>query len=508
VFQIRCEGDPSKMSGEMKLLHKRLQSLPRFTNRSGAGYSGFRASVLSVEGRLGIARLEFLRDPLAPTSEQERLTDGLALQRFEGEASLISQFDLEVADSGLRIHLPDGSAVLARLPQIRSTIRMSPKASTDYGIQWSTHVIEAWTPSGNIPAPPDQKTLDRLSGELHLNAGLHWGNALILLPRFEGRLAEADRIALDVEAAIEYDSRLISLGDLVLVREIREEGALWDREDSLVAHLPAAESPDNGSQVLLRDTASDTESVRWIAPIRGDGGDTYRMILTSRDGALIDSRCVPLINRFRFDIEVGGTQHSDAEPSAFKNPSWLAKERSEIDPNRPWRERLPRDRFLGRPGVWLTKADQETVDRILDLIALQASEFVKIVDPHASVASLDEVVTRLPTNIPIKFLTSNVNAKADFVARLAELRTHGYRVEVLRIHRDGGPKGTPLHDRYVVTAGAGWYLGTSCNSLATNASLIAEVTPADARRLEEQFDKWWADEVIGKDGQPCSREEL
>lgn len=234
----------------------------------------------------------------------------------------------------------------------------------------------------------------------------------------------------------------------------------------------------------------------------------YRMILTSRDGALVDSRSVPLINGFRFDIEVSSEQLSDSEPSALKNPSWLAKVRSEIDPNRPWRDRLPRDRFLGRPGVWLTKADQETVDGILDLIALQASGFVKVVDPHASVASLDEVVPRLPTNIPIKFLTSNINAKADFAARLAELRAHGYHVEVLRVHRDGGPTGTPLHDRYVVTAGAGWYLGTSFNSLATNASLVAEVTPADARRLEEQFNEWWSQDVLGIDGRPCSREQL
>jgi hypothetical protein len=496
------------LPGEMKFLYQRLKSLPRFIRKNGAGYAGFRAFVVSAGDRLGIARLEFSNESFEVKDEEEVIAERLTLQLFQGDASRISDFDLEVAEAGLRIHLPNGSAVLASSPQTRSTIHMSPKASTEYGIGWSTHIVEAWTPSGNLPKQPDQQTLERLSGELHLNADLHWGNALILMPRFEGRLAAAEGIALEVEAAIEYDSRLISLEDIVLVREIREERSLWDREESLIAQLPVAKNANKNSQILLRDVASDMESVRWIGPIRGDGGDTYRMVLTSRDGALLDSRSVPLINRFRFDIEVSGEQLLDSDPSALKNPSWLAKERSEIDPNRPWRNRLPRDRFLGRPGVWLTKADQETVYGILGLIVLQASEFVKVVDPYASVASLDELVARLPTNIPISVITSRVNEEAEFVARLTELREDGYRVEIRRIHRDGQPSGTPLHDRSIVTSGAGWYLGTSFNSLATNASLIAEVTPADARRLEEQFDKWWSEEVIGKDGQPCSKEQL
>jgi len=68
------------------------------------------------------------------------------------------------------------------------------------------------------------------------------------------------------------------------------------------------------------------------------------------------------------------------------------------------------------------------------------------------------------------------------------------------------PTKTPLHDRYIVTQDAGWILGSSFNSLASNHSLIAELTPADAKRLEEQFSDWWANDVIGKDGQPCTKE--
>lgn len=497
------------MSGEMKLLYQRLRSLTRFIHRHEAGYAGFRAFVVSAGDRLGIARLEFSSESFAVKDEEEVIADGLTLHVFQGDASRISEFDLEVADGGLWIHLPNGQAVLARLPQTRSTIHMSPKASSHFGIQWSVHVMEAWTPAAYLPSLPDQQVLEQLSGEFHLDARVHWGNALILMPRFEGRLADAEGIALEVEAAIDYNSGLIDPEDLVLVREIWEEGTLWDREEDIVGQLPASnEGADEHKQVLLRDVATDTESKRWTAPIRGDGGNTYRTILTSRDGTLLDSRSVPLINSFRFDIEVSGEQPSVSEPSALKNPRWLLKERSEVDPNRPWRDRLPRDRFLGRPGVWLTKADRETVDGILNLIALQASEFVKVVDPYASIALLDELVARLPTNVAIKVVTSRVNSQTAFVSRLTDLRTHGYQIEVLRIHRDGKPSGTPLHDRYLVSSGAGWYLGTSFNSLATNASLVAEVTPADARRLEEQFDKWWSDEVLGKDGKPCSKEQL
>jgi hypothetical protein len=51
-------------------------------------------------------------------------------------------------------------------------------------------------------------------------------------------------------------------------------------------------------------------------------------------------------------------------------------------------------------------------------------------------------------------------------------------------------------------------LGTSFNSLASNASLVAELTPADAAGLERQFDQWWNDDVPGKDGRICQKETL
>jgi len=508
VFTIQCGGDHTKMSGEMKLLYRRLMSLKRFIQKHEAGYEGFRALVVSAGDRLGVARLEFTRESLEAMDKKEAIANTHTLRLFQGDASRIAEFNLEVTEAGLLIHLPKSPPVLARLPQARSTIHMSPRASSEYGIQWSTHSVEAWTPSGNLPERPDQQTVARLSGELHMDVDRHWGNALILMPRFEARLPDTQGIAVGVEAAIDYDSSLISPGNLVLVREIWEEGMLWDREQSTLGGLPTSKETETQRQVLLSDVASGTEDSRWVDAIRGDGGDAYVITLATRDGGLLDSRRIPLITSFKLDIEVSSEYPFASELSALKNPGWLTRERSEIDPNRPWKDRLPRDRFLGRPGVWLTKADKETVDGILDLIALRASEFVKVIDPHAHIDLLDALVIRFPTNIPIKVLTSNISTKAKFVARLSELRAHGYRIDVLRIHRDGGPSGTPLHDRYVVTSGAAWYLGTSFNSLATNASLVAEVTPADARRLEEQFDEWWSNEVLGRDGEPCSKDQL
>jgi len=500
----RVEGSPALTTSEMRLLFSRLERLKEFVGRYKAGYAGFKATVLAVDKRLGIGRLEFTRESLAPCEVHEEIADGLTLHRFQGDASLMSSFPLEVTDMGLQLHMPGEVVAEASTPQCRSLIQMSSSAEIEYGLAWSIHSVEAWTPAGRLPALPEPEALEQLRCHFYLDVAKHWGNLLLLMPCFGGRLPAADRLGWELEAVIEYDSRLIKLDDLVLVREIWEAGNLWDREANAVSSLipiNADELDDGIPHVAVKDLATGRSLSCPIPPIHGDGGDSYRILLTARGGQLLDARTVPLLNSYRFDIEVGLL-----ESSVIKNPRWKHRERSSVDPNRPWKERLPRDRFLGRPGLWLTRADPEEVAKLLELLAAQALEYVKIVDPYAGVDLLTAFVARLPNNIGVRLITSRIDSKGAFLEKLRELRSHGYRIQVLRIHREEGPSGTPLHDRFVVTRGAGWYLGTSFNSLAKNASLVAELTPADAAQLEAQFDGWWANDVRGRDAKACTKE--
>jgi hypothetical protein len=73
--------------------------------------------------------------------------------------------------------------------------------------------------------------------------------------------------------------------------------------------------------------------------------------------------------------------------------------------------------------------------------------------------------------------------------------------------QDGGPKLTPLHDRFIVTENSrSWILGTSFNSLDTNVSIISELPMRVTQALDRQFNRWWTDPVEQKDGsQDCNK---
>jgi len=155
MIEVQVKGEQGTMSHEMQLLLKRLQRLPKFVNRHEAGYVGFKGSVLAVGDRLGIARLEFTNEALEPSTDAEEIEDGLVLYHFQGDASLMSEFDFEVANSGLWFRLPSGAQVSAVLPQSRSLMSMSPQATAEYGVPWSVHSLEVWWTQRSEIDPPN-----------------------------------------------------------------------------------------------------------------------------------------------------------------------------------------------------------------------------------------------------------------------------------------------------------------------------------------------------------------
>ena len=142
MIEIRIRGEQSLMTNGMQLLHQRLKKLTSFIKRYDAGYFGFKGSVLAMGKQLGIARLEFTNEVLVESTSTEGLENGFVLHSFQGDAARISEFDFGVANSGLRLGLPDGPRLIAVLPQSRSLISMSTQATAEYDLQWSVHSLE------------------------------------------------------------------------------------------------------------------------------------------------------------------------------------------------------------------------------------------------------------------------------------------------------------------------------------------------------------------------------
>ena len=488
------------MNQRMQLLFRRLDELKHYLPRYQSTYGGFKGKIVvsEVQGQhqVAIGRLEFTRERLKRDFKSELVQSTLTVHEFQGPPTMFSEFAFEVRDIGLLVHLPAPAdmPVLVRLPQTRSSILNSQESEKFAGICWLTHVIEVWTPRLHVPPMPSTG-VDLLGDELRLDPVAHWGNLIILMPTFAGRFPLADELGGKTEAIIEYDSCLISKDDLVLTREILEWNSLWDCVSNSISELqPATNGTTNTSDIILRDLASAQSETLKVYPIHGIGGSDYRIKLLKNDGTLLDVQTVPLVREVRVDLEI-------SQDTLIRNLVAKRIERMTVAPNQPWEERMPRNQFSGQPGVWLTQGSEQQVQRILRFLASAAADYVKVVDPYMDTAILRQFLPLLPHNLRVCLITSSVMKRQAFRSCLKELRNGGRHIEVMQIHRKGSPRLTPLHDRFIVTRGMGWYLGTSFNSLATNVSLVAELTPADAKRLEQQFDDWWGSVVLGSDGE-------
>lgn len=131
-----------------------------------------------------------------------------------------------------------------------------------------------------------------------------------------------------------------------------------------------------------------------------------------------------------------------------------------------------------------------------------------MVDPYLDVDGLTDFVDSLDSDIDVWFITSVLRNASQLESELTRYKNQGQTVEILRImDQNGGPKLTPLHDRFIITEKSrSWILGTSFNSLDTNVSIISELPMRVTQTLDRQFNRWWTEPVEQKDErQNCNK---
>jgi hypothetical protein len=132
------------------------------------------------------------------------------------------------------------------------------------------------------------------------------------------------------------------------------------------------------------------------------------------------------------------------------------------------------------------------------LLSNEVDTFLKICDPYVSKDTL-KYLEVVPLDVPVQVLTTYITNQSRFEDSLTVLRRKR-RIEVLRVGMDEG--GTPIHDRYILTNGKGWIIGTSLKDIGKKDTTVSEI---DSTRLfEERFDSYWVPSEIVIDGAKCS----
>ena len=110
------------------------------------------------------------------------------------------------------------------------------------------------------------------------------------------------------------------------------------------------------------------------------------------------------------------------------------------------------------------------VEEIEGLLSAVANQFVIVCDAYCSRRTL-RVLERVGRGIPVTLLTMKItDGELPFSDALARVRQAGKVVKVAIF--DGKPG---FHDRFVLTAGRGWTIGTSLKDIGNRDTLIHEI---------------------------------
>jgi hypothetical protein len=109
---------------------------------------------------------------------------------------------------------------------------------------------------------------------------------------------------------------------------------------------------------------------------------------------------------------------------------------------------------------------------------------VRICDPYADNRSLD-ILTQAGRADEIRFLTTTITRETAFRRDFSAFKNeHGNRLEI-RISK------YPLHDRYLISANAVWFIGTSLNGLGRKQSFIVPLGTDFKSMALPAFDRVW-----------------
>ena len=109
------------------------------------------------------------------------------------------------------------------------------------------------------------------------------------------------------------------------------------------------------------------------------------------------------------------------------------------------------------------------IEEIEDLLAHNCHGYVKLCDPYCSRRTLS-ILEAAPMALPITVLTMNVADENEFIEALSRIRQSGRKMSVAVLLTKPG-----FHDRYIITQGLGWTVGTSIKDIGNRDTLIHEI---------------------------------
>ncbi|MEA2074980.1 MAG: acylphosphatase [Euryarchaeota archaeon] len=391
----------------------------------------------------------------------------------------------------------------------RTTILSSEEAE-QFGVKWPSLLCEIWCREEDVPTKPDITPNGGSKNYENAHAAIkdlirfdldendeRIGNVLIFLPDYRARLVKSDEI--DYLFTIEYHGSLISANDLTVGRETIEFEDVLSRNTINLSELEKA-SPEGGLKIRLVELDSNrivetvVPSEYWVGEPSGDIIELF----DKRTMELLDRRETPLIRRIGFDLSVVSDNSKTTDRIMVESP-------------KPWEDRTKKKRRPRYIDSMLICADKKVLKKALDTISKHIYGYVEIVDPYLSVDWVDFIFI-LPDNVDVRIITSKPGDKLgnqkDIIQRLKTLHKNN-KIEIIKItDKNGGPTGTPLHDRFILTKDIGWQIGTSLNSAYKNYTNIMELV--NKWDIEEIFDFLWDKNKAIQDsrGGYCTREKI
>jgi hypothetical protein len=402
---------------------------------------------------------------------------------------------------------PDEEQISDRLHGDVRMERAYPNDDLRWGSSRPALELEHWVRESDIPElSNEQRTEVHRVVEEEIGVDLtryndHLGNLVIQLEDFRVN------IEFDEQWKVGLNADLIDLEDVVVVLERREYGdLLW--QDSI--DIDGESGDGEGSREVV--VSYDGDEYTGYCQVSRASGSSEEVIKVLINGEAASQDDFPVVRRVVTQINVGGTgqsaSNSDEDPPEFYPESDLSGHPTVVAGEQVWDERKIDFGGGATSRGWITEAEEAIADRALDSIRSDVSSTVKVVDPYLDVTELTDFVDNLSADIDAWFITSELSNASQLGGELTRYENEGRTVEILRImDQDGGPKLTPLHDRFIITENnRSWILGTSFNSLDTNVSIISALPMRVTQALDRQFNRWWTEPVEQKDGsQNCNK---
>lgn len=303
---------------------------------------------------------------------------------------------------------------------------------------------------------------------------------------------------------MELSDSLVDIDDIDVVQERREYGEVLSREIA----TPSASS--NKERVEVTQGA-DTH-LRYYESTSPPGANEEVIKVVWKGDTVAESsyNVIRIVVNDMNILSPGGSDSQDVEPPEIYPIHDISGHPTLVIGEQVWDDRRL-DFGTGVSRGWTTDSDAQIVERAFDTLRSDLGDVVKIVDPYLGADDLIDFVEDLDSDQEVWFITSELRNQSKVEKKLRNFESSGRVVEILRImDDDGGPGGTPLHDRFIVSGQKrSWILGTSFNTLGANVSVISELPPRVTKSLDRQFNQWWTESVMQKSqSKKCNKQYL